>query len=149
MEENLLIRLATALDCEGYISIIKSPPTSTRKSPIYSLRVGLTMTTPDYVNALKDTFSGYLTYRQGRGECWKPQTDWGVTDLKAQACLILLLPYLWTKHKQAENALNFVTHRAGIKERHACNHKKGLSEDDLASYEEFYQTSRMLNKRGK
>ena len=139
--------LATALDCEGYIGIIKPAIAFHRLTPGYHIRVSVAMTTPQYIKLLHDTYGGYIRVRGGRHATWKEQYDWGVSSKKAVALLQDLLPYFRIKKPQADICLAF--HAARLACGHRWNRNEGLPSDVITRYQDYYLQMRRLNARGK
>lgn len=147
MKREEAVRLATVLDCEGYIGIVKARPRPGIKSPAYSVRIGVGMTDLKYPTWFHDVFGGTLRKRQGRGENWKPQYDWTISGKKAIAVLETLSGCIYVKAKQALECrtLDAIRNEFGK----GLDRRAGLPENLLNLYEECYRRCKKLNERGK
>ena len=140
------IVVATALDCEGCIGIVKSRPIG-RKTPAYVIRVSLAMTKSYYPELLYELYGGKVRVRKSRNPNWKDQYTWDISSRLAVRLLQEIQPYLNIKGPQAEVCLALDTHR--VKVGRAWDMEQPLGQEILRQYEEFYQESRRLNARGK
>lgn len=143
--------LATVIDCEGHISVIKGT-NKTRRTPVYSVRAGVAMTVPYYVRKLQKEFGGFSYVRKQRSPTakkWKAQISWNITDQRARTMLLQLAPYLKLKYKQARLALRLTAMRLNAKKkRRVWRAGKALPISIVKKYETIYLKCKELNKRG-
>jgi hypothetical protein len=139
------ISLATALDCEGYIGIIKASPIG-RKTPAYTIRVSLAMTKPYYADLLSELYGGNVRVRKGRGN-WKDQYSWEVSSRLAVRLLEELHAGLNVKRAQSALCLRLDALRNEV--GRAWDVDQPLGQEILSQYETLYQESKRLNARGK
>lgn len=139
-------QLATLIDCEGYIGIIKGSRTKSTVNPVYSLRVSVGMTRAEYLLVLKQCFGGSIRQRQGRGKNWKPQYDWYVSGKQAYQLLRVLTSCLVLKRQQAKIGQLFFVIRNMNKMKWIPG--KILDEQVVSLYETFYLHCKSLNERG-
>src|SRR6266566_4252715 len=112
MLDTLYAYLAGAIDADGFITISRSTPSSTRKdgrrSVYYTTKVGLSEISPVIPDWLYQTFGGWRGIHQPPNPQHKVWYVWQVTNAKVGVVLQLLLPYLRLKRGQAELVLQFV-----------------------------------------
>lgn len=91
-------------DGEGCVNLMDAGPKHRSKRPV--LRVMLTNTFPGILERFRDTFGGYLRWRQPNGNR-KSTATWTVTEGVAAEFLKTLQPYLYVKARQTELAIQF------------------------------------------
>jgi len=101
--------LAGAIDSDGTIGIKRSTysmrVTKESKAPIFSERIALRQVTPEIPALLQKAFGGSLYMTKPSLPGGRPLWSWAVTDLRAVACLLAILPYLRVKKEQGKNCL--------------------------------------------
>lgn len=101
--------LAGAIDSDGTIGVKRSTyamrVTKDSTQPIYSERVALRQVTKEIPELLKECFGGALYMTKPSTPNGRPLWSWAVTDMRAVACLVTLMPYLLVKREQAKNAI--------------------------------------------
>lgn len=104
---------AGIIDGEGCISIVKVQPTKAnhRITPGYELYVSVSSTDKFLAQYLKEIFGGNITDRTNHPSMhkigWKPAVSWRIASNEARNFLSLILPYLRSKHIQANLAIEF------------------------------------------
>ena len=76
------------------------------KQPTYSERICVKQVTPEAVDLLHHIFGGTRYYGSPGARNGKRLYVWQVTDMKAAACLEVLLPFLRIKANHARNCLS-------------------------------------------
>jgi hypothetical protein len=104
-----LAYLAGAIDSDGTIGVKRSTyamrVTGDANAPVFSERLALRQVTPIIPQMLKARFGGSLYMTKPYSARGKPLWSWAATDLKANAALLALLPYLRIKRGQALNCI--------------------------------------------
>lgn len=105
----LMAYLAGSVDSDGTIGIKRSTyamrVTRDSASPSYSERLALRHVTPQVPTLLRRTFGGALYVTKPYAKMGRPLWSWQITDRKAVACALALLPFLIVKKAQAKNLL--------------------------------------------
>lgn len=130
--------LATLIDGEGYVGLLRDRPESTHFCPT----IVIANTCHAWMQAWRDRLGRGRLYIQDRNpETQKSALRW-VVNKRADAVYILkhILPYLIVKRERAELLLSFYTGRP----------LKGtwLGEEELLRREKIYWRLRDLNKKG-
>ena len=101
---------AGVIDSDGYIGVKRSTYsmriTKDSGQPTYSERVCVKQVEDEAVQLLRSLFGGTLTLAKPSAKKGRPLHSWQVTDKRAAACLLALLPFLRIKRQQAENCLS-------------------------------------------
>lgn len=105
----ILAYCAGVIDSDGTIGVkrntYKVRVIKDSGQPSYSERVCVKQVEREAVDLLKSTFGGYQFVERPSVKNGKPLYGWQVTDIKATRCLVLILPFLRIKKRQAENCL--------------------------------------------
>lgn len=97
--------LGGLFDGEGCITLHTRP----RSGTTIHLRITLTNTSRAMVErVLAVTGVGFITTRYRSSVKHKPTHDWHTTGRNARAILVLILPWLTSKHTQAQNAIEIM-----------------------------------------
>lgn len=146
MDDITKARLATILDCEGAVCIIKSAPKTKYHciSPTYCGRVLLSMVPDVFILEFQKYFGGAIK-RRHKNPKWRPQYCWSIGGQKAYYLLVMLFPFLRLKKKQAALVIGLNLIREEAKKNRLWGPGRPL---DCSAYEDLYSFSRELNKRG-
>ena len=146
MKETTKAYLAGIIDGEGCITISRYMRKRNCRTPIYELRLIITMThkpTIDFVsNNMPYGSSCFL--RPNKVSSRKPSWKWVVTNSFATKILKTLLPYLITKHNQALLAIEFIRRRGNGRKLGS----KPCPYDMVKKREQFFMKMSELNKKG-
>lgn len=109
----VLAYLAGVIDSDGTIGIKRQRSYSGGDQPVYSERVCVKQVEAAAVDLLHETFGGYRGRSGPSATRGRDLEVWQVTDKKAFACVVALLPYLRIKADQARNCIAL----RGVKEQ--------------------------------
>jgi len=137
---------AGLIDGEGCIAVSRTKTSSSAKGCkrgfAYRSSISVTMTDLDILKWMQQiTTVGKICRKKVNEKKHKPAWVWTVWSKEAATLANKLLPYLKIKHEQAINLIDF----------QSCMRypgSKGLTDDEWNLREEYYYTSRKLNKRG-
>lgn len=105
MSEALYAYLAGAIDADGSFTVRVDKTevrNGRRRSPAYHEMISLKQVTPEVPHLLHETFGGSL-YLQGPSVTkGRPLWTWHVSSAKASRAIVLLLPHLRIKTRQAK-----------------------------------------------
>lgn len=149
ISETDLAYAAGLIDGDGSIGINKSRDRQSRRGYKLNLKVSLYMTDSAAPMWMKMRFGGHLWVRESRSENWRSTNIWGIASIEARNFLEMIIPYLKTKQKQAEIAIEFQS-----MEKHRTMHKGSSipipKANVLVEAESIlYNSIRELNTRGK
>lgn len=119
-----LAYLAGVMDSDGYFTIRKSTyqirVTKDSKNPVYFEKCGIKQVQPEAVKLIYENFGGYYHVEKPSAKKGKPLHSVSLSNLKANAFIKAIYPYLRIKKKQADILLSL---RRSLKEG-----KKGRGE---------------------
>jgi len=139
--------IAGFFDGEGHISISKKKPKPPRwKNPSYKLVAIITNTDKSVLNFIKSKFEIGKIYGPYRSSGFKPNGkplyQLHFTGKNCKKFLKAIFPYLCVKRERAALALAFP-----LLDRRTCPNQ-GLIPSQIQKRERFYQTMKLLNKKG-
>ena len=143
--ETDLAYLAGVIDSDGSISVRKYARSG--RQAVYYPRVKIKQVDSEAVDLAKKHFGGCLYHSKSQAANGKDLVAWEVTNRKAEAFLIAILPYLRIKKDRAVNAI-----QCAKVTRESIAHKKWKQPRPEAYTEEMekcYVMSRQLNAVGK
>jgi hypothetical protein len=134
--------LAGLMDGEGCITIIKCKPARRAANPSYSLQTSINNTDERVLRYCKEvTGVGSITFFQvtKKKPTWKNLWNWNLRKQDTLDFLIQILPYLITKKRQAELAIEYAEGDvSGI---------NSVTEEVLLRREHYYQIIEDLKHR--
>lgn len=148
---------AGVIDSDGTIGVKRSTysmrVTGDSKQPTYSERICVKQVTPEAIDLLRHIFGGTRYYEAPSARMGKRLYVWQVTDLKAAACLVALLPFLRIKANQARNCLALREVKSASKKARVARgrgHAGSASRpaEMSAAMEHHYTTAKELNRVG-
>ena len=153
----LMAYLAGSMDSDGTVGIKRSTYamriTGDSKSPAYSERLALRHVTRQVPTLLRRTFGGALYVTKPYAKMGRPLWSWQITDKKAVACALALLPFLIVKKAQAKNLLRLRTIKEASKKyrvREGRGHagSSSRSRKHSAAMEAAYLRAKSMNHVG-
>lgn len=137
------VRLATILDCEGWITI-QSMNSPGQRGVCLVLTLGVGNTNPILTDYLKDSFGGSIYKTCRSSDKHKDYYTWRLNSNKAKALLEAALPYMMLKREQANLAIHF---------QETMHSKNSYNEPCTPQYIEYMQSLKkkmnQLNRKGK
>jgi hypothetical protein len=106
--ETIIANLAGAIDLDGYIRIRRIPRLSDRPRYRYTPAIGLTDVSPIIPDLLQEHFAGSRSAHVSKKSGELPAHGWEASGRTARQPLLLLLPHLRIKRRQAELALELL-----------------------------------------
>lgn len=135
------VRIATVLDCEGWITISKV--TNSRGIGLV-LTLGVGNTNYRLTDWLKETFGGSVYKTKRESSKHKDYYTWRINSEKAKDILKRALPYMLLKVEQAELAIHF---------QETVHSKNSYNEPCTPIYIEYMNSLKksmnVLNRKGK
>ena len=142
-KEERLAYFAGITDGEGCIYIRKTHHKDRKGFGLcYQIAVSIEMTSKKIVEMFFNEFGGSMLTRL-KDVNYKRLYSWVVSSNKARDFLVMVLPYLVEKRKQAELALEL--HNTVISKVK----KYKFNQEDISQRESYYQQIKSLNRRGR
>ena len=141
-DELVLAYVAGFFDGEGCVCVRKAKPMNSNQNIRYSLLVTITNTDLEVLEYIQSVLGGVLTKRSWYFGAKKQCYNLYWTSNKGKIMLEKLLPYLWTKKKDAELGIEF---QKTVNTAGKCgNQYSKLDSCELDIREIMYQASKLL-----
>lgn len=100
--------VAGIIDGEGCIYIHKAKPSKGAKNPCYSLKIRVAMTDFPTIKRLQELYPAVYHEKFGQDVNCRNQAVWECSSIVCANVIKDVLPYIFTKRRQAELAMKFI-----------------------------------------